>query len=192
MPAVLGSTFLIHLSSPHTLVDFAIGFVPLAFVATLVKPIVTSTWIHLPTRARLDKQILMRWIKTVPLREIKMELVTISFTGKPRVTYCSLAELRPVGVNVLSSNGLTPRKAKGGFWYTKFGLVNWERDITEAQKKRKWWYFKPIGKFGIHWRYTVRNFPDVWKELKHRAGVFDEDRKKKDAKTRQHYGEGII
>jgi hypothetical protein len=153
----------------------ATGLIPLAFVSTTTAPIATAIHLHLPAYARANARLFERFVASVPPSEATVDMTTLSFIGKPRVSRMKLSELRHV----------PPDKP----WrHTVLGLVNWERDTEAEDRRRKWYHYRAIGKFGVHWANKGVRYAWVWKVLKDKVGVKEAERKSEVKKVdKGHY-----
>jgi hypothetical protein len=104
------------------------GLVPFCFIAYVTTPFVTLVHIHLPDFARQSKEILHRFAKNPPANT-RLELTTISIIGKPRVSLMTISDLKPTS--------------------KRFGLINYTRDTTAINAKRKWYMYRAVGQFNI-------------------------------------------
>ncbi|KAK1781275.1 hypothetical protein QBC45DRAFT_321709 [Copromyces sp. CBS 386.78] len=77
---------------------FTCGLTPFLFLAHSSRPFVAQ--IHLtkiPPYARLSSDVLLRFARSLPPQSAsRLEFVTMSLTGKPRVASVSVADLKPV------------------------------------------------------------------------------------------------
>jgi hypothetical protein len=120
------------------------GLIPAAYVAWSTSPFVATIHLHLPPYARWSRAILERFARTAP-PNTRLDVTTMSLIGKPRVSSMVLSDLRPEN--------------------RRLGMVNYVRDTSIADAKRKWWRFKAIGEFNVHGETGVKT-GWVWKELK--------------------------
>lgn len=106
------------------------GLIPLLTVAYTTAPFVTNIHIKLPVFARQSRVLLERWAKSgIPL-STPVQITTMSFIGKPRVSILTAADLVPTR--------------------QRFGLVNYLRgDVKEENARRKWYMFRAVGKFNV-------------------------------------------
>ncbi|KAI5777839.1 hypothetical protein EDC01DRAFT_380509 [Geopyxis carbonaria] len=70
------------------------SIVPLIFVQTLSPPYVTHAYIHLPPWAQYSKKHLIAYVKQLP-RDATVQLATIRWFGRPKLTTMKLGELHP-------------------------------------------------------------------------------------------------
>lgn len=62
----------------------------------------------------------------------RLDLITMSFIGKPRVSSVAVSDLRPAR--------------------QRFGMVNYVRTdaaAADARRQRRWWHFAPVIKFNV-------------------------------------------
>jgi hypothetical protein len=105
------------------------SWIPFAVMNYISRPFVTYMFLRLPPTARTSRENLERYIRYSPPADARLRIMTLGLVVKPRVTDVTLAELKP---------------AKGNF-----GLVDYARDVTAANARRKWYEYFPIAKFGI-------------------------------------------
>ncbi|UPK97912.1 hypothetical protein LCI18_008847 [Fusarium solani-melongenae] len=104
------------------------GIIPIFFVAYTTSPFVTHIHIHLPPYARASRTILERFVRALP-PSTPLTLTTMSAISKPRYSSIQAGDLSPVR--------------------RRFGLVNYVRDTTEENAKRRWYMFRAVGKFYV-------------------------------------------
>jgi hypothetical protein len=73
--------------------------------------------------------MLMRYTKALP-KDAELDITTMNFIGKPRVTRVKIAELHSVK--------------------ERFGLANYARDTKLVNSKRPWYIGKAVRQFGVH------------------------------------------
>ncbi|ESZ97437.1 hypothetical protein SBOR_2126 [Sclerotinia borealis F-4128] len=105
------------------------GAVPMIFVAYITSPFVNYIHLKLPTFARQSRDILMRYT-TNPPRDAQVDITTMNFIGKPRVSRLDICKLQA---------------AK-----QRFGVGNFSRDTKTIDATRKWWMPKAVRLFGVH------------------------------------------
>lgn len=121
---------------------------------------------HLPPYARYSRTILERFARTAP-PNTRLDVTTMSLIGKPRVSSLMLSDLRPATAAAAAG----PEKVVGGKvvgggkkvgWgssmglRTRLGMVNYLRDTSIVDQKRKWWRFRAVGGFNIQEQPDVR------------------------------------
>ncbi|KAK0657377.1 hypothetical protein B0T16DRAFT_59401 [Cercophora newfieldiana] len=104
------------------------GIAPLVYVTYSASPFVTAIQLHIPPFARTSTEMLRRFAANAP-PTTQLEIITQSMIGKPRVSSMKLGDLKPAN--------------------KRFGMVNFERDTTIANKERKWYHFRAIGNFNV-------------------------------------------
>lgn len=107
----------------------AASFLPFALMNYISRPFVTYIFLRLPPTARVDREALERFIRLRPPADTRLRVMTLGLVAKPRVTDVTLADLRP---------------AAG-----RFGLVDYERDVSAAVARRRWYQYFPIARFGV-------------------------------------------
>ncbi|KAK0631951.1 hypothetical protein B0T14DRAFT_490401 [Immersiella caudata] len=104
------------------------GICPILYVTYSASPFVTAVHLHLPPFARTSAEMLRRFVANAP-PATKLDIVSQSFIGKPRVSTITMGELKPCK--------------------KRWGMVNFERDTATANEERKWYHWRAIGKFNI-------------------------------------------
>lgn len=99
------------------------------FVAYITSPFVNYIHLKLPNFARNSRDLLMRYSKNPP-KDAQIDITTMNFVGKPRVTRLDISELQAVK--------------------QRFGVVNFSRDTKKINATRKWWMPKAVRVFGVH------------------------------------------
>lgn len=125
----------------------ACAIVPLFFVAYTTAPFVTFVHVRLPPWARQSKEMLQRFVEGLdnPTKapSMELELTTMSFLSKPRVSRVAVSELRPASA--------------------RFGIVNYTRDVAAQNAARPWYHFPAVANFSIQTNRTTRsNNPWLW------------------------------
>ncbi|TGO85919.1 hypothetical protein BPOR_0351g00020 [Botrytis porri] len=105
------------------------GAVPVVFVAYITSPFVNYIHLRLPNFTRNSRDLLMRYSKNPP-KDAQVDITTMNFVGKPRVTRLEISELKAVK--------------------QRFGVVNFSRDTKKINATRKWWMPKAVRVFGVH------------------------------------------
>lgn len=106
------------------------GLIPLLTVALTTAPFVTNIHIRLPVFARQSRDLLTRWARSGIPPATPLQITTMSFIGKPRVSGLTVGDLVPTR--------------------QRFGLVNYLRgDVREENARRKWYMFRAVGKFNV-------------------------------------------
>jgi hypothetical protein len=101
----------------------------MVFVAYITGPFVTYIHLRLPTYARHSRDMLLRYTKSLP-NDAALEITTMNFIGKPRVTRVKIAELYPVK--------------------ERFGMANYVRDTELINSRLPWYLPKAVRQFGVH------------------------------------------
>ncbi|KAF7856044.1 hypothetical protein EAF04_010000 [Stromatinia cepivora] len=105
------------------------GAVPMIFVAYITSPFVNYIHLKLPNFVRNSRDLLMRYSKNTP-KDAQVDITTMNFVGKPRVTRLGISELEAVK--------------------QRFGVGNFSRDTKKIDATRKWWMPKAVRLFGVH------------------------------------------
>ncbi|KAH7327179.1 hypothetical protein BKA65DRAFT_554739 [Rhexocercosporidium sp. MPI-PUGE-AT-0058] len=104
------------------------GLVPVSVVAYISAPFVTYIHLRLPIFARQSQEMLLRYSKSLP-KNAELDITTMNFIGKPRVTRVKAGDLRAVK--------------------ERFGFANYCRDTKVLNSKRPWWMGKAVRQFGV-------------------------------------------
>ncbi|KAF4463352.1 hypothetical protein FALBO_9839 [Fusarium albosuccineum] len=104
------------------------GIIPILFVAYTTSPFVTHIHVHLPPYARTSRAILERFVRAMP-PSTPLTLTTMSAISKPRYSSLQAGDLSPAR--------------------RRLGLINYVRDTTEENAKRRWYMFRAVGKFYV-------------------------------------------
>lgn len=94
------------------------GAIPMLFVTYVTSPFVNYIHIKLPHVTIRTKDQLMRWAYKMP-RNTEIDLTTMRFSGLPRVSRMTLADLR---------------QSKG-----RFGVANLAKSSSSKKPLRPWW-----------------------------------------------------
>lgn len=122
----------------------ASGTIPLLSVAYISSPFVANIHLRLPTFARNSRDLLVRYSQNLP-KDAKLEITTMNFIGKPRISLIRAADLRPVR--------------------ERFGLVNYRRDNNDLDSKRPWWMGKAVRQFGVHGGTHLKDGNGIWENV---------------------------
>lgn len=78
--------------------------------------------------------------------QTELEITTMSFIAKPRVSRVALADLRPAS--------------------RRFGIANLARDTAADNARRRWYMFRAVGAFNTQLESnTVKRIPWVWESV---------------------------
>jgi hypothetical protein len=115
---------------------------------------------HLPPYARYSRTILERFARTAP-PNTRLDVTTMSLIGKPRVSSLMLSDLRPATATAAAGLEKVVGGKKVGWGRsmglrTRLGMVNYLRDTSIVDQKRKWWRFRAVGAFNIQEQPDVR------------------------------------
>ncbi len=116
------------------------------FVAYTTAPFVSYVHLRLPIFARQSREHLMRWVKKIP-PSTEVDLTTIRFYGKPRVSRMQISDLHPTKAKLGISN-----------------LVRELRDPAPAAK-RPWWAGKIPRKFYVGSERGRSREPSIWQKV---------------------------
>ncbi|KAI0837642.1 hypothetical protein F5Y06DRAFT_70900 [Hypoxylon sp. FL0890] len=129
--------------SPTVIRTTLSAIVPLVFVAYTTSPFVSFIHMRLPPYARQSEDMLRRFVRTIP-PNTELDITTMSFIAKPRVSRVKLSDLHPVR--------------------RRFGIVNLARDTTAENATRKWYMFRAVGEFNAQSN-TAKRAPWVWESI---------------------------
>ncbi|KAI3324834.1 hypothetical protein HD806DRAFT_493756 [Xylariaceae sp. AK1471] len=120
------------------------AIIPLVFVAYTTSPFVTFIHMRLPPFARQSEEMLRRYIRTLP-PQTELEMTTMSFIAKPRLSMVKLSDLARVN--------------------RRFGIVNLARDTATENATRKWYMFPAVGNFNVQKTSGTAKVPWVWDSI---------------------------
>ncbi|KAF3057113.1 hypothetical protein GL218_06224 [Daldinia childiae] len=129
--------------SPTVLRTTLSAIIPLVFVAYTTSPFVSFIHMRLPPVARQSEDMLRRFARAIPANT-ELDITTMSFIAKPRVSRVKLSDLRPVS--------------------RRFGIVNLARDTAAENAARKWYRFRAVGDFNAQGN-TATRAPWVWESI---------------------------
>lgn len=119
------------------------GTIPLLAVAYISSPFVANIHLRLPPFARHSRDLLIRYSKNLP-KDAKIDITTMNFIGKPRISLVRAADLYPVR--------------------ERFGMVNYARHTKNLNSKRPWWMGKAVRQFGVHGSTRLRD-GEIWENI---------------------------
>lgn len=117
-------------------------------------PFVNFVHLRLPMYARLSREMLMRYSKNLP-KDAEIDITTMNFVGKPRVARMNATDLYAVK--------------------ERSGLVNFARDTTAVNAKRRWWMGKAVRQFGVHPGRSRLAGEEAWRNIE--AAIMKRSRK---------------
>ncbi|KAI1647144.1 uncharacterized protein F4817DRAFT_316236 [Daldinia loculata] len=129
--------------SPTVLRTTLSAIIPLVFVAYTTSPFVSFIHMRLPPVARQSEDMLRRFARAIPANT-ELDITTMSFIAKPRVSRVKLSDLRPVS--------------------RRFGIVNLARDTSAENAARRWYRFRAVGDFNAQGS-TATRAPWVWESI---------------------------
>lgn len=117
----------------------ATGIIPLLFVTISTAPFVTYIHLRLPQYARLSKDMLTRYLRTLP-KSGELDITTITLIGRPRVQRLQFGDLKARQPKLLNvANFETERIDASRPWWA-FGQGQRQYAIGEAKgKSREGW-----------------------------------------------------
>lgn len=121
-----------------------VGALPMIFVTYTTGPFVNHLSIKLPGFARRSREHLMQWAQQVP-RNTEIEMTTMSFFGRPRVSRMLLSDLRETKV--------------------RFGIENLAKVSTSpisSNSSRLWWMSKEPDVFYVAPKSTQGRKSNPW------------------------------
>ncbi|KAI1392908.1 uncharacterized protein F4822DRAFT_146122 [Hypoxylon trugodes] len=139
--------------SPTVLRTTLSALIPLLYVAYTTTPFVSFIHMRLPPFARQSEDMLRRYIRSLsqpqtqtqkPTSTPNLEITTMSFIAKPRISVVNISELRPTK--------------------QRMGIVNLVRDTTSENATRPWYKFRAVGAFNAQGN-TVKRVPWVWESI---------------------------
>ncbi|KAI1802883.1 hypothetical protein F4811DRAFT_368225 [Daldinia bambusicola] len=129
--------------SPTVLRTTLSAIVPMVFVAYTTSPFVSFVHMRLPSVARQSEDMLRRFARAIPA-DAELDITTMSFIAKPRVSRVKVSELFPVS--------------------RRFGIVNLARDTAAENAARPWYRFRAVGQFNAQFN-TANRAPWVWENI---------------------------
>lgn len=122
----------------------ASGTIPLLTVAYVSSPFVANIHLRLPQFTRYSRDLLFRYSQSLP-KDAKLEITTMNFIGKPRVSLVKAADLHAVR--------------------ERFGMVNYARDTKDINLKRPWWMGRAVRLFGVHGGTPLKDGSGIWDNI---------------------------
>lgn len=113
-------------------------------VAYMFGPFVVYIHLRLPAYARHSQEMLMRYTKNLP-NDAALDITTMNFIGKPRVTRLTISDIYPVK--------------------ERFGYVNYARDTAAINSKLPWYLPKAVRQFGVHSNTSKIMGGAVWENI---------------------------
>ena len=122
------------------------GTIPLVAVSYLTIPFVNYIHLRLPIFARHSKDLLVRYSKSLP-PNAEVDITTMNFIGKPKVSRMKVAELHSVN--------------------QRFAMVNFVRKAgrEDVMKKRPWYLGRQSMLFGVHGGRTKILGGEIWENV---------------------------
>jgi hypothetical protein len=120
------------------------GIIPMVSVAYISGPFVNYIHLRLPAFARGSREMLLRYSKKLP-QDAEIDITTMNFIGKPRVTRMKVTDLYPVK--------------------ERLGVANYARDTTKINAERPWWMGKAVRQFGVHSGRSKVMGGEIWKNV---------------------------
>lgn len=119
------------------------GLAPLAFVSFTTAPFVSYIHLRLPNYARMSKEMLTRYLRTLP-KNGEMDVTTITLIGRPRVQRYELGDLKAVQPKLLNvANFKSDKLDKTRPWWAGKGQRSYA--IGEAKgKSREGWVWDVV------------------------------------------------
>ncbi|KAH8682215.1 hypothetical protein BX600DRAFT_447999 [Xylariales sp. PMI_506] len=128
------------------------ALVPIVFVTWSTSPFVSYIHLRLTPFARQSEANLRQFMRNLS-KDTELAITTTSAIAKPRVSQVLLSELKP---------------AK-----ERLGIVNYIRDTTAENEKRKWYQFRAQGKFNVQQQSKAPKAPWAWAEVAKAIGKKD-------------------
>ena len=107
-------------------------------------PFVAHVHLRLPRITRQSRELLSRYMQNLP-KDAELEITTMSFIGKPRISLVRIGDLKPVK--------------------ERFGMVNYVRNTKKLNTARPWYMGKPVRAFGLHGGVPLKKFPGIWEQI---------------------------
>jgi hypothetical protein len=101
----------------------------MVFVAYTTGPFVNYIHLRLPVFARASRDMMLRYSQKLP-KDAEVDITTMNFIGKPRVSRVKVCELYPT--------------------QQRFGLANYARNTRMSNANRPWWMGRTPTLFGVH------------------------------------------
>jgi len=120
------------------------GIIPMVSVAYISGPFVNYIHLRLPAFALGSREMLLRYSKMLP-KDAEIDITTMNFIGKPRVTRMKVADLYPVK--------------------QRLGMANYARDTTKINAERLWWMGKAVRQFGVHSGRSKVMGGEIWRNV---------------------------
>jgi hypothetical protein len=120
------------------------GIIPMVSVAYISGPFVNYIHLRLPAFARGSREMLLRYSKKLP-QDAEIDITTMNFIGKPRVTRMKVTDLYPVK--------------------ERLGVANYARDTTKINAERPWWMGKAVRQFGVHSGRSKVMGGEIWRNV---------------------------
>ncbi|RAL62998.1 hypothetical protein DID88_004084 [Monilinia fructigena] len=121
------------------------GAVPMIFVAYITSPFVNYIHLRLPNfLLGIHAICLMRYSKNPP-KDAQVDITTMNFVGKPRVTRFDVSELKAVK--------------------QRFGVGNFSRDTKKIDATRKWWMPKGCTVIWSSWGAGKVREGEAWENI---------------------------
>jgi hypothetical protein len=120
------------------------GIIPMVTVAYISGPFVNYIHLRLPAFAQGSREMLLRYSKKLS-RDAEIDITTMNFIGKPRVTRMKVTDLYPVK--------------------ERLGMANYARDTTKINAERPWWMGKVVRQFGVHSGRSKVMGGEIWRNV---------------------------
>jgi hypothetical protein len=120
------------------------GIIPMVTVAYISGPFVNYIHLRLPAFARGSREMLLRYSKKPP-KDAEIDITTMNFIGKPRITRMKATDLYPVK--------------------ERLGMANYARDTTKINAGRRWWMGKVVRQFGVHSGRSKVMGGEIWRNV---------------------------
>ena len=124
----------------------------MAFVAYTSSPFVIYAHLRLPAFARRSQEMLFRFSQRIP-KDTELDLTTMSFFGRPRVTRLKIGDLK---------------ESRG-----RLGVANLARKAPPLNPGRSWLARKPLTEFFVSKAGGRKRLDGVWRSVLENIGTHE-------------------
>lgn len=116
----------------------ATGILPLLFVSWTTAPFVTYVHLRLPQFARFSKEMLTRYLRTLP-KSGELDITTITLIGRPRVQRLQFGDLKAVQPRILDvANFKTDKVDTTRPWWAGKGQKAYAVGTAKGKSREGW------------------------------------------------------
>jgi hypothetical protein len=116
----------------------------MSIVAYTTRPFVTYIHLRLPPYSRYSREFVHRYSMNLP-PTASVDITTMSFIGKPRVSRMKVTDLYPVK--------------------SRLGVGNYARDTKAIDEQRSWWRGKSVGQFAVRSNSGSGREKGIWENV---------------------------